>query len=237
MSKVVGIIGGMGPMATVDLMKKIIENTEAGSDKNHIHMIVDNNTEIPDRSEYILGKGLSPATHLIRTAIALELHGADVLVMPCNTAHYFYEQIAEYTTKHFLHMIDETADYVKQEYGAGKSVCLLATRGTYESGIYNKSFAKYGMNLVIPTKWQQSLIMKLIYQYKSGEPLMDMEHFTLMLEELSAEGAQAFILGCTELPIIFQEQYLSEKFAAIDPTMILAKKVISLCGGSVRLIG
>ena len=93
--KSIGIIGGMGPLATCDLMEKIIRNTKAACDQDHLHLYVDCNTEIPDRTKAILGEGQSPAPEMITSAGKLIGMGADLLMMPCNTAHYFYEELAQ----------------------------------------------------------------------------------------------------------------------------------------------
>ncbi len=125
--KVIGIIGGMGPLAGIDLYNKILNRTAAKSDQDHIHVIIDGNTSIPDRTRAILHSGQSPVYELIRSAHRLEFMGADILVMACNTAHYYYEQIAPHLAVPFIHMIDETAKEVRA-LGLG-CAGLLGTEG------------------------------------------------------------------------------------------------------------
>jgi aspartate racemase len=112
MSKILGIIGGMGPLATVNLFNKIVINTDAQNDQEHIHMLVDNNINIPDRTAFLLGTGEDPTEELIKSAVRLEKAGADFLIMPCNTAHHFYEVIKEKINIDFLNMIEETVKFI-----------------------------------------------------------------------------------------------------------------------------
>lgn len=134
MKKTIGIIGGMGPMATIDLYRKIIEVTPANSDNDHIHVVIDSNTLIPDRTAYILGKGEDPAMEMIRTAISLENMGADFLIMACNTAYYYYDRIIPFIKIPMLNMIDETVKEIAKL--KMNTVGLLATDGVLASKVY-----------------------------------------------------------------------------------------------------
>ena len=136
LSKTIGILGGMGAMATVDLFHKIVEMTYSQSDSGHLHIIVDNNTLIPDRTQAILHNGPSPLPQMVRSAISLERSGADILIMGCNTAHYYYRDICRFVCVPFLNMIKETAKDVRRR--TYNRVGLLATDGTIESGVYKK---------------------------------------------------------------------------------------------------
>ena len=151
--KTIGIIGGMGPLATVDLMQKIILSTRAATDQEHIHILVDNNTAIPDRSAAICGQGPSPVPQLIESADRLVAQGADVLLMGCNTAHYFLPELEPYLKRPLLNMIEATARWCRAQ-GIG-CAGLLATSGTYQSGIYQQAFKKIGVRLVLPMKAEQ----------------------------------------------------------------------------------
>ena len=126
--KTVGIIGGMGPLATVDLFGKIVNLTDAKCDNDHIHILIDNNTYIPDRTSYILGDGENPIDELVKSAKRLKNMGADFLIMPCNTAHYFYNDIINNVSIPFINMIEETANYINNKNI--KKVGLLSTTGT-----------------------------------------------------------------------------------------------------------
>lgn len=229
--KTIGILGGMGPLATVDIFKKIINLTEANSDNEHIEIIVDNNTRIPDRTNYIINNGENPTSYLIKSAIRLEMMGADVIIMPCNTAHYFYDEVVKYIDIPFLNMIVETAKETKKLY-YGKKVGLLATAGTYNSGIYDKVFSEYGLELIKPDSDKMKYVMDLIYGIKSGRSDMDLTNFYTVLQDLKEQDVEAFILGCTELPIAFEMFNINEKY--IDPTEILASSSIKYVGRKIR---
>ncbi|MEA1974024.1 MAG: amino acid racemase [Bacillota bacterium] len=227
--KIIGIIGGMGPMATVDLFNKIILNTNANSDQEHAHIIIDNNTMIPDRSKAINENGQSPVFEISKTALKLIDAGANILIMPCNTAHYFYKEIKEkidesymnidYT---FINMIEETAKVI--DSNGYKKVYLLATTGTYKSRVYQNTFKKYGINVVVPNFENQEMIMKSIYNYKKGINNYHKEEFIKLINDAQKDENIKFVLGCTELPIIFRKMGLLKD--TIDPTEILAKVAI-----------
>ena len=171
MSKTLGIIGGMGPLATVKLFELIVLLTKANSDQEHIHILIDNNTLIPDRTNYILNKvGEDPRIQLIESAQNLEKIGADYLVMPCNTAHNFYEDIIEKTDIPFINMIEETAKYVKYNHIGTTKIGLLATQGTIEAKVYDKVFSKYGIEVMKPSKEFQKYVTELIYNIKEDIP-------------------------------------------------------------------
>ncbi|WP_242972890.1 cysteate racemase [Anaeromicrobium sediminis] len=227
----IGILGGMGPLATVDIFNKIITLTEANSDNEHIEIIVDNNTRIPDRTNHIINNGENPTNYLIKSAIRLEMMGADVIIMPCNTAHYFYDEVVKYIDIPFLNMIVETAKETEKLY-SGKKVGLLATAGTYNSGIYDKVFSEYGLELIKPDSDKMKYIMDLIYGIKSGRSDIDITNFHTVLQDLKEQEVEAFILGCTELPIAFEMFDINEKY--IDPTKILARSSIKYVGRKIR---
>lgn len=229
--KTIGILGGMGPLATADLFKKIITLTEANSDNEHIEIIVENNTKIPDRTDHIINNGEDPTKHMIKSAIRLEMMGADVIIMPCNTAHYFYNEIVKYVDIPFINMIVETAKETAKLF-PNKKVGLLATEGTYKAGIYDKVFNEYNLELVKPDADKQKYVMELIYNIKRGKTDIDLTSFQAVLEELKEQEVEAFILGCTELPLAFQMFDINEKY--IDPTKILACSSIRYVGKNIK---
>lgn len=223
--KTLGIIGGMGPLASEDLFSKIIHNTRAHSDGEHLHIILDNDTDIPDRTQAILHEGRDPRPELCASARRLQAAGADVLAIACNTAHYFYDDVAAAVTVPVLHMPRLTAEHVRQ---LGLStVALLATDGTVRSGIYQKAFDG-STTLLLPDEAGQRAVMELIYQgVKGGRADFPTGEIRQVLAGLQKRGAQAFILGCTELPVAFRQYRLEG--AAIDPTLVLARAAIRAC--------
>lgn len=221
--KRVGIIGGMGPLATADLFQKIIERTDARSDDEHIHLLIDCNTSIPDRTRAILEGGPSPLAELVRSALGLEGMGAELLAMPCNTAHFFYGELLAFVRVPVLNMIGETLEEVRRS--GIKKAGLLATEGTCRSGIYQEMFGGSGIELLLPEGEGQAEVTRVIYRgVKSGAAEYDVSVLNRTLDRLAERGAETLILGCTELPIAFSRYGLDRR--TIDPTAILASAVV-----------
>ena len=231
MKKTLGIIGGMGPLATVKLFEKLVLFTDAHSDQEHLRILIDNNTSIPDRTAYILGIGEDPIPNLIDSATKLKSIGADYLIMPCNTAHYFYDDILKSIDIPFLSMIEETAKYIIKEFKGVKDIGLLATEGTYKANVYDDVFKNYNLNIVKPELEKQKYVMDLIYDIKKGIFHKDFNDFNRVLEELKEKNVDIFIMGCTELSVALDLYNLRGNY--IDPLEIIAKKAIEFGGGKV----
>jgi aspartate racemase len=233
--KTIGILGGMGPAATADLMQKIIDMTKAGCDQEHIPMIVDSNTRIPDRTKAIMGEGESPVAEMLASAKRLEAAGADFIIIPCNTAHHFLPEIKDKTGIPFVHMPVETANLLKQK--GVRTAAVLATRGTYLSGQYDKVLADKDIRTLNPTPEQQETLMSLIYDYiKRGvtEPsALPRDEITALVNDLKSQGAEALLLACTELPLAFSIMNLYDE-SCVDPTAVLAAAAIREAGAEIR---
>lgn len=221
----------MGPLATADLLEKMIRSADAAADQQHAHIIADCNTDIPDRTAAILSGGEDPLPQLVRSCMHLEAAGANVLVMACNTAHYFYDRLQPFINVPMLHMPRETA---KRAHELGDTRCaLLATDGTVRAGIYDEAFAAEGIALLKPDAEGQRAVMDMIYSgVKAGRHAYDTAAVHRALDSLKAQGAQAFILGCTELPIAFADYGFDEE--TIDPTQILAEAALRAVGMKVK---
>ena len=229
--KTVGIMGGMGPMATADLINNIISRTYAEKDSDHVHLLIDCDGSVPDRTAAILQGGESPIAHLCTMAKKLEYMGADIIAISCNTSHYFYEQICEAVNVPVINMIDETARSVAR--AGAKKVLLLATDGTVKMGLYDKYFSRYGIETEYMTAEGQREVMKLIYDcVKAGHYVFDTELFCRHLREAGA-GEMPVILGCTELPIAFRH-FGIDTFETYDPTIILARAIIRYAGAKLK---
>ncbi len=173
MKKTIGIIGDMGPLATCDLFRKIIDITDASCDQEHIRICIDNNTEIPDRTAAIVAGGTDPVEQMSCSAKGLQVMGADVLIMPGNTAHYFLKRVAETVETPLLNMLEETEAYARQK-GIQK-VGLLATDGTIRSGVYAAAFEKEGISICILSSENQKAVMRVIYDgVKAGNYSLEM---------------------------------------------------------------
>lgn len=225
--KTLGIIGGMGPMATVDLMRKVILSTDAKSDQEHIHMLVDCNTEVPDRTAAIEGRGESPVKEMLKSAKLLESQGADVIVIACNTAHYFLDEFKDKVNVPIINMVDETVKYcVDSGYS---EVGLLCTIGTKNTGLYQKACDKFNLKLIVPDDEEIKAIQDMIYSgVKANNFDYDTSDVKTVISNMTKKGAQAFILGCTETPIAVQMYNLEGNF--IDSSQVLANKAIEAVG-------
>ncbi len=229
--KIIGIIGGMGPAATADLFTKLISSTRAASDQEHLHVIIDSNTDIPDRTAALLGGGADPTEQLRLSARRLEAAGAELLIMPCNTAHGFYDKVCTAVGIPVLHMIRLTAQELERRgiVRAG----LLATDGTVRTGIYERCFQGSGIELLTPSPESQRAVMSLIYDgVKAGCRSFDTGGFENAAQELLSRGAQTLILGCTELPPAFDMYALD--YPHIDPTLVLARAAVLAAGGELN---
>jgi len=223
--KIIGILGGMGPEATIDLFYKIIKFTPAEKDQDHLRIIIDNNPKIPDRTAAILGKGEDPLPALRETAKNLEKAGADFIIIPCNTAHYFLPLIQESVKIPILNMIEEAAKETQQRIPQIQKVGLLASVGTYKTEIYHQQFKKFNIEVISPEEKDKEEVMKAIYAVKAGNLSEGIKKNILkIVQKLVNKGAEAIITGCTEIPLIIKEGDILVPI--IDPTQVLAKVVV-----------
>lgn len=226
----IGIIGGMGPLATVRLFEEIVLHTAAARDQDHIRIFIDNNPQIPDRTSSILEMGPDPSEEILATARNLLDMKADILIMPCNTAHYFADRITEIAGPRFVNMIEETARHILSCCDPLKPAVLLATLGTYEGRVYESVFTKHGLPLVIPSEPDKAIVTDLITRIKGGnldEPIA----FIQMMRTYVERGLDHFILGCTELSVANRLYNLPGH--QIDPLLILARAAIRQAGAKV----
>ena len=233
MKKTIGILGGMGPLATADLFRKIVVMTKADSDNDHIRIFIDNNAAIPDRTAAILRGGKDPTEEMASALRNLEKCGADCVIVPCNTAHYFIPRLQEMTDIPILNMLEITAREAAKRF-PGKKGAILATTGTLSTGLYDRALAAAGVDTVVPDEAQRKTLMYLIYDVvKASRPLREAaETWAGLLDELRGRGADYFILGCTELPILADSLDAPGPF--IDPTAELAAAAIGFCGYEVK---
>lgn len=224
--KVVGIIGGMGPAATALLFQKMINYTEAKSDNEHIHILIDNNTQIPDRTEAIMKGNHKPAKYICESGKKLIECGAEILLIPCNTSHYYYEEIQAELSVPVINMIRETAEECKKR--GYRKVGVLATTGTMAAKTYDQELHKLGIDIMYPDRIGQKKLMDIIYnQVKAGTEI-DTYLFYPTLSMMVDFGVEAFILGCTELPMAFHDGDFGYRF--LDSLDILAKCAVKKAG-------
>jgi len=225
--KIIGILGGLGPEATAELFLRIIRATPAKRDQDHLPIIIFNNPQIPDRTAAILYGGESPLIELIKTAQRLERAGADFIIMPCNTAHYYYDELKSSVKIPFLNMIELTVKRVLNVYPNVKLVGLMATTGTVKTGLYQKYFENYGVKVIVPSDEEQHIVMSGIYDgVKAGDLNLGRRLLLDVANKLIANGAELIILGCTEISIVIKNGDL--KVPVVDPLQVLAEEAVKL---------
>lgn len=234
-NKVVGILGGVGPLSTVYFMEMIIRMTKAKVDQDHIDMVVLNHSTIPDRTKYILGKSKeNPLNVMVEDARRLQQAGADFIVIPCNTAHYFFEQIKSSVTIPMINIVESTVEYAIRTIPDLTTLGVLATDGTIESETYQMVCDKLNIRCLTPDEKGQAAVMHIIYdQVKAGEKV-DIAAFYHLVEKLKERGCQAVILGCTELSIV-KRDFSIQQPDIIDSLEVLAKSTISACGKELKI--
>lgn len=232
-NKVLGVLGGMGPLATQLFYRQIIERTEASCDQDHVDMILFNHASMPDRTTAILtGHTEELFAALAEDAKRLEKTGATAIAIPCNTSHYFADRLQGEVSIPIINMIRETAKHIAKLEKPVKCVGILATDGTINSGLYQKACEEQGIKPIVPSPKNQALVMKIIYEgIKGGKPI-DYNDFITIEGELSANGCQAAILACTELSC-FKEIYRLPDYY-IDAMEVLADRSIEACGKRVK---
>ncbi len=229
--KILGVIGGLGPRATARFMELVVRMTDAATEQENVDMIVYNFPSIPDRTGYILGSNLkSPLPGLLWVGRSLALQGVDCIAIPCITAHFFYEELTEEIRVPILNGIGETVRHLKENGVACAGV--MATEGTILSGLFSQALLSAGITPALPSRQRQADVTHLIYDnIKAGKPV-EMDRFHAVEEELRSKGAEAIILGCTELSLIKRDFPIGQGF--LDSMEVLARQAVVYCGRPLR---
>lgn len=228
--KVLGVLGGVGPLATIYFTDLIVKMTEAQTDQDHISMVILNHPSIPDRTAYILDNTKpNPVPVMAQDAKRLEENGCDYIVIPCNTAHYFYDEIQKNVSVPIINILEETVKYCQKTVPDLKKIGVLATEGTIQSRAYQNIIEKHGLECVVPNSEDQASLMNIIYhQVKAGREV-DIYEFQRIIGEMKKRGSDAVILGCTELSII-KKDFDIQRTDVVDSMECLAKASIFACG-------
>ena len=228
---ILGVIGGLGPMATVYFARLVIEMTDASTDQEHLKTIIYSAPDIPDRTEYILGRSdKSPVPGIIEVGLALKNAGAEVLAIPCVTAHCFHHQIESAIGAKTLNALEETAK-VLQSAGI-RRVGLAATEGTVQSGVFQRVFEAHGIKVITPSGEGQARVNDLIYKQIKKTLPPDPALFFAVKKELAERGAEAMVLGCTELSLIKRDIDVGK--GVVDVSEVLARAAVLACGKPLR---
>jgi aspartate racemase len=226
-----GVIGGLGPIATAYFLELITNMTDAKCDQDHLEMIIYSFPSIPDRTGYINGTcSDNPAIPIIEIAKELSCHSIDYISIPCITAHYFYDTVSRKIKTPVIHAIKETVLHLKDNNI--KKVGIAATDGTLKTGLFQKELDTYKIDYILPEKSTQRKIMHIIYDnVKAGKPV-DIELFTEITGEFRQKGAKVIVLGCTELSYIKRDYNIGTGF--LDAMEVLAKVSIEACKKKVK---
>ena len=227
MSKTVGVLGGMGPDATVDFMSRVVRATPVDKDQDHLRILVDNNPQVPNRQEALLRGGEDPGPALASMAKGLEAAGADFLVMPCNTAHAFKEAIEASVRIPLVSIIDVTVEAC----GDVETVGVLATDGCISSGVFQQALSERGKRAVMLDDAQMQALMQLITRIKAGDAGREVAGgMRALAEALVARGANAVIAGCTEIPLVLGDDMC--EVPLVSSTDALARATVAKARGA-----
>jgi aspartate racemase len=228
--KSLGVIGGMGPKATSVFFDKVVENTVAHKDQDHIDMIILNHASLPDRTTAILTHQEDRFLEAVSKDFKLlERAGVANIAIPCNTSHYFYEKMQAMTDINIINMVEETIKEIHAQFGEKSKIGILATKGTISSGIYEYWCNQYGLDLHLPNDFQQEQVMNIIYTNVKGEGDVDpVELEKLIHDFVFEENCSCVILACTELSCIPLSDEAKEY--SIDAMGVLVEKSIELSG-------
>lgn len=224
--KIVGILGGMGPEATVDLFSKIIKETKIEKEEDHLRIIIDNNPKMPSRQDAILNGGESPVPAMVETAKNLERAGADFIILSANTAHYFYDDVSREINIPILHIINEAVKYMLRTYPNIKKVGVMATNAAVKTRLYNNCCEKFNIEVIDAETEIQNLVHNTIFDFKhnglSEKNIADAQNCVKYFVD---KGAEAIIMGCTEIPVILAGKEF--EIPLIDPNDIIGKVVVA----------
>ncbi len=224
--KIVGIIGGMGPEATVDLMQRIIRLTPALDDMDHIRCIVDNNPKVPSRIKAIIeGNGEDPGPCMADMGKRLETWGADFLVIACNTAHYYYDTVQDAVKIPVINLIDLVSNTIKTNFPDQKKIGILASPAVAMTGLYSSRFEKLGLQDIWPDPWYQDSLFTIIKEVKKGNTdSRTKDAYIKVCENLLDKGAGIAVIACTELSALGGDLPIN----AIDAAQVLAMKIVQV---------
>jgi aspartate racemase len=230
-TKTVGVIGGLGPAATLDFFDRILKRTKALRDQDHLRVIIDNNTKVPDRNAASKGEGPLPGAAIAATARGLQTAGADFIVMACNTAHAYETENRAAISVPFLSMIDETVKAVV-EYRPERAG-VLAADPCLAANLYQDGLKKAGIEPVLLNSDSQRTFMELIYRIKSGDTgEVVRRSMATLARKLEAQGADVLVAGCTEVPLVLTQDDVEAEL--ISSTDVLVEKTILFAGAELK---
>jgi len=218
---ILGVLGGMGPQATVDFLMKLVQVTPAMSEQDHIRVLVDSNPKVPDRNKALFGMGRDPGPELAQMAAGLERSGAQLIVMACNTAHAFEALIRATITVPFVSIVEEACGACLRENEAARVVGLLAAPGCIQAGLYQSALRRRGLEPLLLAPEEQLVFSRLLYNIKLGARLKEAKvEMRRLAENLLMRGADVLVAACTEVPLVLSQPDV--KRPLVDATHNLA---------------
>jgi len=226
-SQLVGVIGGMGPDATIDFMSRVLQETPGTRDQDHVRMLIEQNPHIPSRQLAMRGEGENPGPVIAAMAARLEAAGADFLVMPCNLAHAWQSDIQATVSIPFVSIIDVSVKSALDRSDDDGAVGLLTTPGCFAAGLYQRALADVGRPVIVQTPDELDETLSLVEKIKGGDKSHDVATgLRLLAEKLIARGAKVLIAACTEFPLVLDESMFDVGY--VSSTDELARKTVAL---------
>lgn len=225
--KKLGVIGGLGPMAGVYFLELVTRMTDAKTDQEHLEVVMVSSPSTPDRTGFILGKSHeSPLPALTNAGMILKNSGADIIALPCFTAHFFHDELEKKLQVPIIHAIKETVSYLRDR--RIKCAGIMATEGTVTSRLYQDALEAAGISFVTPDSSGQNLVSYIIYDNVKASKPVDLNAFNAVSSDLFDRGAEVILLGCTELSIVKRDYELPAGF--LDVMEVLSQKAVMECG-------
>ena len=223
-----GVIGGMGPAATADFFAKLIEETPASRDEEHIPTLIVSDPHLPGRPAAILEDGPSPLPALRARRDTLLAAGATMLAMPCNTAHYWYDDLVRDCPVPFVSIVESSCAAVRETAAPGSSIGLIGTRATLAAGIFDRQLRASGYSAVLPSEEElATLILPSIRLVKEGRAVQAGGMLGPAVQALLDRGAAAVILACTETPVALDAIDSPLRVRCVDSNRALAKGCVA----------
>jgi aspartate racemase len=228
-----GVVGGMGPMATSMFFERIIKKTMATKDQEHMDMVILNHATMPDRTEAIItGNDALFLSHIEHDFKMLEMMDVAYIAIPCNTSHFFMEEMIKLTHIPIINMVEETAKEIKVRYGVGKKVGILATNGTIQTGTYERACLNHGLLFEKPSPADQETVMKIIYDIKSDLPIEKEQLEQIIMKMVTVNQCDCVILACTELSLIKLKKDVAR--FCVDAMDVLVERAIVYSGKQLK---
>ena len=231
--KTVGVIGGLGPEATIDFYRKLLAKSNAATDQDHLHVLINSNPKVPDRQKALAGTGPSSGPALVKTAQVLERAGAEFLVMVCNTAHAYEQDIREATAIPFISILSESVNASLRLNPQLKRAGLMAATGCVGARLYQTRFEATGVDCVVPNSAEQATLMQLIYRIKSGDHAPDIaDQMRQLANTLIERGAEIILAACTEIPLALKQNDIEKPLLDCTDVLVDATIAFAYCEAS-----